>query len=142
MEQVRAKVVESGTFSWPWPTSFGVAVIHGGGGGQGGGATATTGGGGGAGGGATSIRVAGRERISADGGSGGAGGSPVGGGQRGHLGYSGAVHIHAFGDAAQGTKIGIEIGKGGKGGASADPGGSAGADGVNGYVEFISWASE
>lgn len=70
MEQVRKKVVESGTFKWPWSTSFGVAVIHGGGGGQGGGATATKGGRGGAGGGATNIRVAGRERISADGGSG------------------------------------------------------------------------
>ena len=142
MEQARAKVVESGTFSWPWPTSFGVAVIHGGAGGQGGGATATNGAAGGGGGGATSIRVAGRERISADGGSGGAGGSPVGGGQRGHLGYPGEYHIHVFGDAAQGTRIEIEIGKGGKGGAPAGPGASAGADGVSGYVEFISWARE
>ena len=60
------RILKSGTFEWPWPTAFGLAIITGaaGGGGGGGGALCiqglnlygSAGGGGGGGGAATTVR--------------------------------------------------------------------------------------
>ena len=75
------RIVESGTFDWPWSTAFGLAIITGaaGGGGGGGGALCVqglnlygaAGGGGGGGGAATTVKI-GQTTYQAAGGNGGA----------------------------------------------------------------------
>ena len=79
------RIVETGTFSWPWQTSRGLAILAGGGGG--GGAFCMEGlnlygaGGGGGGGQATTLTVGSRvfRASGGDGGSGGNGGGMVNG---------------------------------------------------------------
>ena len=84
-------IVETGTFSWPWRTSRGLAILTGGSGGGGGGGGAfcmeglnlygAGGGGGGGGGQATTLTVGSRvfRASGGDGGSGGNGGGMVNG---------------------------------------------------------------
>ena len=85
------RIAETGTFSWPWQTGRGLAILTGGSGGGGGGGGAfcieglnlygAGGGGGGDGGQATTVTVGGRvfRASGGDGGSGGGGGGIVDG---------------------------------------------------------------